>query len=110
MPLDLLVSIREKRRAVHARSKRNCARDDVYVCVHRRGGWLIYETCIDRIGQFAFAGVQENGGDYYRRRMARGMSVAEREKERDIERERNARGQRWINGKCSASDPRSAPV
>lgn len=71
MPLDLVVSIREKRRIVHARSERNCVsrrmlarmrRVRMCAYIHRRGGWLIYETCIDRTGQFAFAGVQENRG------------------------------------------------
>lgn len=52
-PLDFVVSIREKRRGTLAASVIALVYwrrvlDDVYVRVHRRGGRLIYETCIDR--------------------------------------------------------------
>jgi len=53
VPLDFVVSIREKRRGTLAASVialvyRHHVLDDVYVRVHRCSGRLIYETCIDR--------------------------------------------------------------
>lgn len=56
MPLDFIVSIREKRRGTNATNvialvwRGVVYGDDLYVRVYRRSGWLIYETCIDRAG------------------------------------------------------------
>jgi len=50
VPLEFVASIREKRRGTRATGVIALVyrRRDVYVRVHRRGGRLIYETCIDR--------------------------------------------------------------
>lgn len=103
-PLDFVISIREKRRGTLAASVIalvywHRVLDDVYVRVHRRGGRLIYETCIDRRAVCIRQRARKRGRPSRRRSEgARGYGRLEEKSE----------GQGWISITCSALG--SAPV
>jgi len=117
VPLEFVASIREKRRGTRATGVIALVyrRRDVYVRVHRRGGRLIYETCIDRRAvcirwrarKWERPGVATEGKGVLTSRLAIEEETGE---ERKKKREEERCDGRAMDQRCSVPDPRSAPV